>query len=312
MKTMKSLAVAVSFFLALVLLTMASPLMWSQEVTANIVGTVLDPSGAPIKGAAVVATDVDRGTVWNAVTNDAGAYNLLRLPIGAYTLKVTAPGFQTVSRAPFTLVLNQTAGIDVQMKVGSASETIEVSRAAPILQTQTVDVSTLIDANTSVSLPLASRNYLQLSLLAPGVTNVDPDGMRSPQNMLNSGRPYINGNREQANEYLIDGILNSEDKNNETGYTPGIDAIQEFNLITQNASAEFGNYQGGVVSVSLKSGTNSYHGNFFEFFRNDVLNANNWANNFQGFPKPALRWNMFGATFGGPVVKNKLFFFVDY
>lgn len=326
MKTMKSLTVALSFFLALVLLATASPLMWSQEVTANIVGTVSDPSGAPIKGAAVAATDVDRGTVWNAETNGAGAYNLLRLPIGTYTVKVTAPGFQTVSRAPFTLVLNQTAGIDVQMKVGSASETIEVSGAAPILQTQSVDVSTLIDANTNVSLPLASRNYLQLSLLAPGVTNVDPDGMRTPYNMLSSGRPYINGNREQANEYLIDGILNSEDKNNETGYTPSVDAIQEFNLITQNASAEFGNYQGGVVSVSTKSGTNSFHGGVYEFFRNDALNANKasaaWTkgvdNGVLGFDsqgvqkKPELRYNQFGATFGGPIIKDKLFFFADY
>ena len=109
---------------------------WGQEVTANILGTVTDPSGAPIKGAAVAATDVDRGTVWNAETNGAGAYNLLRLPIGTYTVKVTAPGFQTVSRAPFTLVLNQTAGIDVQLRVGSASETVEVSGAAPILQTR--------------------------------------------------------------------------------------------------------------------------------------------------------------------------------
>ena len=97
------------------------------------------------------------------------------------------------------------------------------------------------------------------------MTNVDPDGMRQPQSMTDSGRPYINGNREQANEYLIDGVLNSEDKNNEVGYTPGIDAIQEFNLITQNASAEFGNYQGGVVSVSTKSGTNRFHGDLFEF-----------------------------------------------
>jgi hypothetical protein len=326
MKTMKLLTVALSVFLALALLTTASPLLWSQEVTANIVGTVSDPSGAPIKGAAVAATDVDRGTVWNAETNGAGAYNLLRLPIGTYTVKVTAPGFQTVSRAPFTLVLNQTAGIDVQMKVGSASETIEVSGAAPILQTQTVDVSTLIDANTNVSLPLASRNYLQLSLLAPGVTNVDPDGMRTPYNMLSSGRPYINGNREQANEYLIDGILNSEDKNNETGYTPSVDAIQEFNLITQNASAEFGNYQGGVVSVSTKSGTNRFHGGVYEFFRNDALNANKasagWTrgvdNGVLGFDsqgvqkKPELRYNQFGATFGGPIIKDKLFFFADY
>jgi hypothetical protein len=337
MKTRKSLTFVPLVLLAVVLVNTYSPLSWGQEVTANIVGRVTDPSGAPIKGAAVVAKDVDRGTVWNAVTNDTGSYDLLRLPIGTYTVDVKAPGFRNVSLTPFTLVLNQTAGVDVQMKVGSATETVEVSGAAPILQTQSVDVSTLIDANTSVSLPLASRNYLQLSLLAPGVTNVDPDGMRSPQNMLNSGRPYINGNREQANEYLIDGILNSEDKNNETGYTPGIDGIQEFNLITQNASAEFGNYQGGVVSVSTKSGTNSFHGTAFEFFRNDALNANlassGWTqgvdvcgapgtvcvgNNVPGFSstgvtlKPELRYNQFGAAIGGPIIKNKLFFFADY
>jgi carboxypeptidase family protein len=326
MKTMKSLTVALSFLLAFVLLTTASPLMWSQEVTANIVGTVLDPSGAPIKGAAVVATDVDRGTVWNAVTNDAGAYNLLRLPIGTYTLKVTDQGFQTVSHAPFTLVLNQTARIDVQLKVGAVSTAVEVISSTPLLQTETTEVSTIIDANTNVSLPLAARNYLQLTLLAPGVTNVDPDGMRLAQNMLNSGRPYINGNREQANEYLVDGILNSEDKNNETGYQPSPDAIQEFNLITQNASAEFGNYQGGVVSVSTKSGTNSFHGGLYEFLRNDAFDAHQasdgWTrgvdNGLLGFDsqgvvkKAELRYNQFGGTIGGPIIKNKLFFFADY
>jgi hypothetical protein len=212
------------------------------------------------------------------------------------------------------------------MKVGNVSETVEVTGAAPILQTQSVDVSTLIDANTNVSLPLASRNYLQLTLLAPGATNVDPSGMREVQSMTNSGRPYINGNREQANEYLIDGILNSEDKNNEVGYTPGIDSIQEFNLITQNASAEFGNYQGGVVSVSTKSGTNSFHGDLFEFVRNDAWDANlassGWTQgiengrfgfNAQGVTNtPEFRYNQFGGTIGGPIIKNKLFFFADY
>ncbi|MGA2004654.1 MAG: TonB-dependent receptor, partial [Terriglobales bacterium] len=177
-----------------------------------------------------------------------------------------------------------------------------------------------------VSLPLAARNYLQLTLLAPGVTNVDPDGMRLGQNMLNSGRPYINGNREQANEYLVDGILNSEDKNNETGYQPSPDAIQEFNLITQNASAEFGNYQGGVVSVATKSGTNNFHGIVYEFLRNDALDAHEasdgWTqgvdNGVLGFNaqgvvnKSELRYNQFGGTFGGPIIKNKLFFFADY
>jgi hypothetical protein len=299
---------------------------WSQEVTAAIVGTVTDPSGAPINGANVTATDVERGVIWTAKTNDTGAYTILRIPIGNYRVKVEMRGFAISEVPPFTLVLNQTARVDVAMKVGAVSETVEVTSAAPLLQTQSTEVSTLIDANTNVSLPLAARNYLQLTLLAPGVTNVDPEGMRLPHRMRDSGRPYINGNREQANEYLLDGILSSEDKNNETGYQPTPDAIQEFNLITQNASAEFGNYQGGVVSVSVKSGTNNFHGNVYEFFRNDALDANKavagWTrginNGVLGFDsqgvqkKPELRYNQFGGTFGGPIIKNKLFFFADY
>jgi hypothetical protein len=146
--------------------------------------------------------------------------------------------------------------------------------------------------------------------------------------MLDSGRPYINGNREQANEFLLDGQLNSEDKNNETAYQPGVDAIQEFNLITQNASAEFGNYEGGVVSATIKSGTNNFHGDLFEFLRNDYFDANNAAAGWsQGVAadegnlghgangvanKPELRYNQFGGTFGGPIIKDKLFFFADY
>jgi len=323
---MKRLSWGLLLLLTLAALTASLTPAWSQEVTAGVVGTVTDPSGAPLNGATVTVQDTERGTVWNTTTTDAGAYVVTRLPVGIYQVKVTAPGFETAVHPSFVLVLNQTARVDVQMKVGKVSETIEVTGAAPILQTQSTEVSTVIDANTNVSLPLASRNYLQLTLLAPGVTNVDPDGMRSPQIMLNSGRPYINGNREQANEYLIDGILNSEDKNNETGYTPGIDAIQEFNLITQNASAEFGNYQGGVVSVSTKSGTNNFHGDLYEFFRSDYLDANEassgWTQgvtngqlgyNAQGVAiKPELRYNQFGATFGGPIIKNKLFFFADY
>jgi hypothetical protein len=326
MRTNKSLPVALALLTALALLNASSSLVSGQEVTANVVGTISDSSGAPIKGAAVTATDVDRGTVWNATTNDDGAYNLLRLPIGSYRVKVTSQGFQSVEHEPFTLVLNQTARIDVQMRVGQVSTSVEVISSTPLLQTETTEVSTVIDAATTVSMPLASRDYLQLTLLAPGVTNVDPDQMRTPQQMLNSGRPFINGNREQANEYLIDGVLNSEDKNNEVGYTPNVDAIQEFNLITQNASAEFGNYQGGVVSVSTKSGTNSFHGDLYEFFRSDFLDANlasaAWTegvNNGQiGFnaqgvaEKPELRYNQFGGTIGGPIIRNKLFFFADY
>jgi hypothetical protein len=299
---------------------------WGQEVTASITGTVLDPSGAPITGANVTAKDVDRGTVWTAKTNDAGVFNIQRVPVGKYSVSATAAGFDTATYPPFALVLNQTANLNFRMKVGKVSESVEVTGAAPILQTQSTEVSTLIDAETVTSLPLSSRNYLQLTLIVPGATNPNPQTLYTNENMTDSGRPQINGNREQSNAVLLDGLVNSEDTNNEVGYQPAPDAIQEFNIITQNASAEFGNYQGGVISATIKSGTNNFHGDIYEFFRNDVLNANAWSSGLTiGGPstpgtsqpngvldKTKLRWNEFGATFGGPIVKNKLFFFADF
>ena len=166
--------------------------------------------------------------------------------------------------------------------MGQASETIDVTSAPPLLHTDTTQLSTVIDSHTNVDLPLLSRNYIQLALLAPGSVHPDPQTLTSGDGPSGAGRPYINGNREQANNFLLDGMDNNQVSDNLVGFTPSVDAIQEFSLITQNASAEFGNFQGGVVSTSIKSGTNRYHGDIFEFFRNDVLNANNWANNFQG------------------------------
>ena len=137
----------------------------------------------------------------------------------------------------------------MQMKVGQISETVEVTGSAPVLQTESTEVSTLIDAAAVTSVPLAGRNYLQLGLLAPGTTTNNPRGIDEPQNLDGGSRPFINGNREQANQYFLDGILNSEDKNNETSFMPNIDAIQEFNLITQNASAGFANQGFSAVLV---------------------------------------------------------------
>lgn len=317
--------------MAMVALLCSANVAQGQDVTATITGTITDASGAPLAGASVTAKDMDRGTVWPATTNTEGIYNILRIPVGSYSLRVEAKGFQTTLFPPFTLVLNQTARVDVQMKVGAVAETIEVTGETPLLQTQSTEVSTLFDADMTTSLPLAARNYVQLTLLSPGATHVNPGSLQYPQNMIGAGRPFINGNREQANEFLLDGQLNGESKNNEIGYTPSVDAIQEFNLITQNASAEFGNYQGGVVSASIKSGTNTLHGNVFEFLRNDALNANNWeAGATRGLPgfqnplntpnfgadgvqkKPEMRYNIFGGTIGGPIMKDKLFFFADY
>ena len=292
---------------------------WGQEVTASIVGTVTDPSGAPISGADVKATSVEQGTSFNAKTNETGSYSITRIPVGSYKLEISAQGFQRAVYPPFALVLNQSARLDAKMKVGQVTETVEVTGAAPVLKTETTEVDTIIDSRTNDNLPLATRNPVQLTLLAPGALTVDAASLNQGSNTAeNGGRPYINGNREQANNFLLDGMDNNQISENKLGLTPSPDAIQEFNVITQNASAEFGNFQGGIVNTSIKSGTNSFHGDAFEFFRNDKFNANTWRNgNTAGtptgvLPKPKLRWNMFGGTFGGPIVKNKLFFFADY
>jgi hypothetical protein len=291
----------------------------SQETTAVITGVTTDPSGAAISGASITATDVDRGDVLRSTSNQSGAYTFARVPIGTYTLKVEASGFKSVTYAPFTLILNQTARFDVKMDVGQVTEVVEVSSAQPLLQQDSTLVSTIIDAATNVALPLASRNYLQLTLLAPGVTTPNPTAMVNSQRIDTAGEPYVNGNRSQANNYLLDGMDNNQTSDNLVAYSPSPDAIQEFNLITQNAPAEFGNFQGGIVNVSTKAGTNRYHGDVWEFFRNDVLNANNWFNKLQNVDagtvvaaRPGLRWNMYGFTLGGPILKDKLFFFVDY
>jgi hypothetical protein len=312
MSTRKLLAIAVLLCVAgtLLMTTAAS----AQEVTASIVGTITDPSGSAIKGATVTATSEERGTVWTAQTGDSGAYTITRLPVGGYKVRVEASGFQTSVYPAFTLVLNQTARVDIAMKVGQVSETVEVTGAAPVLKTESTQVDTVINAITNDSLPLAARNYVQLTLLSPGAVTTNPKGFSTGNNTadFSSARPLINGNREQANNFLLDGMDNNQVSDNLLGYTPAPDAIEEFNLITSNAPAEFGNFEGGIVSATIKSGTNGFHGDVWEFFRNDKLNANSWSNNLHGLEKSKVRWNMFGGTFGGPIIKNKLFFFADY
>jgi len=320
MRKLQSVASAL-FCLTLVAVICGASVASAQEVTATITGTITDQSGAAVVGATVTATSVERGVTYTSPTNDAGIYRLSNLPVGNYDLRAEKTGFQATLRPALTLVLNQVARIDFEMKVGNVSQTIEVTGAAPVLKTEETQVDTIINAVTNDNLPLASRNYVQLTLLAPGSVSTDPSSFNNGNNTAGyGGRPLINGNREQANNFLLDGMDNNQVSDNLLGYTPSPDAIQEFNLITNNASAEFGNFMGGIVSATIKSGTNSFHGDLWEFFRNDVLNANSWSNNFHTnasgasdpLPKDKLRWNMFGATLGGPILKNKLFFFIDY
>ena len=291
---------------------------WGQQVTAAITGKVTDPSDAAIVGAKVVAKDIARGTVWTTETNLEGFYSLPRIPVGRYEVRVEMPGFQTVVHPSFELVLNQTARLDFRMQLGVVNQTVEVQGAALLLNTDSMQLGAVIDSTINEALPLATRDYIQLTLLVPGTVHPDPSAFTNGTGAASgsSGRPYVNGNREQANNFLLDGIDNNQVSDNLVGYMPSVDAIQEFNMITNNAPAEFGNFQGGIISATIKSGTNRWQGNLFEFFRNDVLNANSWQGNWscapEKCPKDKMRWNMFGGTIGGPVKKDKLFFFGDY
>jgi len=216
---MKRAACTLLGVLVVLVLLGTTTTLWGQDVTASIVGTVTDPSGAPIKGATVNATDAERGTVWTAQTNDAGAYSLLRLPTGSYSVKVTASGFQTAVHPAFALVLNQAARVDIQMHVGQVTETVEVTGAAPVLQTQDAQVGNVMDSNSITNLALTTRNYVQLTLLSPGTISVDPASMNYGSNTAEEGgRPYINGNREQSNNFLLDGVDNNQASDNLLGF----------------------------------------------------------------------------------------------
>jgi hypothetical protein len=305
----------------------------AQEVTASIVGTVVDPSGAAVSGATITAKDLDRGTSLTTTTNDAGAFNISGVPVGKYQVKAEAKGFQSAVNPAFTITLNQTARLNFQLRVGQTTETVEVSAIAPLLQTDTSLLGNLVDSVTLSSLPLSTHNTNQLTLIsAPGVITPNLFGFQAAQNSFGTGRPYVNGAREQENNFLLDGMDNNQPDNNVVGYVPSPEAVQEFNLITGSAPADFGNYLGGVVNVTIKSGTNDFHGSLYEYLRRGGLNANSWQNNHACAPNPdgvtfscgrnlagqqiapraALHYDDFGFTFGGPIIQNKLFFFADF
>jgi hypothetical protein len=248
-----------SVFLFLV----SSSFALGQDISAKITGLVTDVSGAAISGAVVEARDVARGTVYPTKTNSSGIYYLSPLPIGDYVLKISAPGFSAAQRPAFTLEMDQTARVNIALAVGSASTTVEVSSAPPLLQTDQSFMGTVLDARANVTLPLATRNYNQLTLLSPGAVSTNPGSFTGSQTSFQVGRPYINGNREQTNNYILDGMDNNQIDNNDVAFAPSVDAIQEFNLISQNAPASYGNYLGGIISVTIKSGTNQFHGDAF-------------------------------------------------
>jgi carboxypeptidase family protein len=285
---------------------------FAQTYTATVTGTVTDPQGAAVAGVKVVATNQGTKLEYTAQTGASGVYTVPFLPVGVYALTVESTGFKKLVSNEIKLEVNQTARIDLQLQVGGVNEVVNVQDVAAVLQTESVTVGNVISGSTTTTLPLNGRNFNQLTLLVPGAVTPNPGSFTTVNPASGGQRPYVNGNREQGNAFLLDGISVDETIDNRIGYKPNVDAIAEFRVETSNSSSEFGNVTGATVNATLKSGTNDFHGNTFEFFRNDALDANEWSANRNGQKKSKLRQNIFGGTLGGPIIKNKFFFFVDY
>src|SRR5690348_9761350 len=236
----------------------------AQTVTGTITGTVTDATGAVVPRVTVTATNTNTNVTSQTATNDAGVYNLPFLPVGDYTISAEGKGFKKSSLGPFRLEVNQVARVDVQMSLGEVTETVEVAGVAPILQTESTQTGDAITAHEATELPLNGRNFASLTLLVPGAITPDPGTFTSPSRQFSGGRPYVNGNREQSNNFLLDGVDVNEPIDNLIAYNPNVDALQEVQVLTGNASAEFGNANGAIVNMTLKSGTNDFHGNIFE------------------------------------------------
>ena len=298
---------------------LSSPaLMHAQTITGTVNGTVTDASGAALPNAAVSIRNVQTGVTTTATSNSEGQYSARFLQIGRYSVTVTSNGFKTFVSPEFTLEVNQVARIDAPLGTGAASETVTVtSELQPILDTENATLQSTFTANTIQNLPLNGRNFSSITQFIPGSVTTSPRdmvGVNAIERSTNQGgQTSINGNRNQTNNYLLDGVEINETINNVIGYNPSPDAIENLTVVTSNAPAEYGNVNGGDVVTVLKSGTNKLHGSAFAFLENYNLDANTWANNFASrTPKQPFTQTIFGGTIGGPMKKDRLFFFLDY
>ena len=290
------------------------PRLHSGQVDqGSITGTIQDPTGAVVPNADITLLNTDQGLTLETHSGASGEYTFSPVRIGHYTVTVTAPGFSTTSQQSLTVAVGQDLQVNVALKNGAASETITVSTAPPQLQTDESSVGQVVDEHTIVTLPLNGRNFTFLAQLSAGVNTAQADTRGNAA----SGAFTANGLQPSQNNYLLDGIdnnSNAADFLNGTNYVilPPVDAIQEFKVQTADFSAELGRSAGAVLNATIKSGTNQIHGAVWEFFRNDKLDAADWFEDNGGIKKGELRQNQFGGSIGGPIFKNKAFFFGDY
>ena len=302
-----------AFFLTL--LTVTSAL---ASITGSISGVVSDSSGAVISGATVTATNAQTGVQTATKTDAKGFYSFPTLQIGTYTVEVQQAGFKTAKQTDIAIDANSAVGADVILQVGQNVEQVTITADAVHVETESTQMGQVISGKTITAVPLNGRAYTDLLALQPGVSPYSAVDSGTPgisdravDGGLNSGNQSVNGQREASNGFMVNGSNVEEGKNNGAAIIPNLDSIAEFRIITNNFDAEYGNYSGGQINVVTKSGGNPFHGSGFEFLRNTALDAKNYF----ALPTdktPVYRQNQFGGTFGGPIKKDKAFFFVDY
>ncbi|HLJ48473.1 MAG TPA: TonB-dependent receptor [Bryobacteraceae bacterium] len=290
--------------------------VFAQFETAEVLGTVRDNSGSAVPRAKVTLLQPDTGIESKTTTDDNGNYDFFNVKVGRYTITVEASGFSKFTTTDVMVNVNARQRVDATLQVGSVTETVEVTGVASALQTDSSEHSQVVNTQQVAELPLNGRNYSDLALLSTNVHRSPMAVLFSPSGTPREGAVNINGMRSTYNNFLLDGLDNNAYSPSNQGYSsqvvqPSPDAIAEFKVLTSNFSAEYGRVGGGVINAALRAGTNQFHGSAWEFLRNTDLNAVGF---FQppGGVKPTLQRNQFGASFGGPLIRNKLFFFADY
>ncbi len=299
--------------LAVVILVLGAAVCHAQLSTADIVGTVTDATGAVIPGANVVLTDLGTKEQRASTTSTGGDFNFSLLPVGTYSITVSKPGFKNASLANLAVEAGDRARADVQLQAGSVAETVTVEAQTPLLQADNATVSSTVTAKAVQDLPLNGRNFVQLVQLVPGANEGPGNGLTSggrPDDRRQTSGFSVNGQDNVLNDFTVDGIDDNERIIGTIGVRPDVEGIQEITVETNSYAPEAGRTAGGVVSIITRSGTDQFHGTAYEFFRNDIFDARNVLQTTGA--KPELRQNQFGGSIGGPIFKDKTFFFGDY